>query len=114
MNYNEIIKELLERQTEVLALQVWIKSNRQIGYTQNQTDKMFAVLTRESLLDKKSQELMEFIEEHHSEELMAIITNRDLMQAEYKFTLEQQKEVIKNTIGLNYTVEELMEWAKNQ
>lgn len=114
MKYKDIIKEMLERETELLALQIWIKTKRQLGYTQDQVDLMFAVLTRESLLDKKFQELQEFIEEHHSDELMSIITNRDLMQEEYKFTFEQQKEVIKNTIGLNYTVEELIEWAEKQ
>lgn len=108
----ETIHTLMDFQTKILAYRVWLSKHRQVAYTQDEIYLMEEVLKNESALDKLEEEFVNFMNSVDMGEVEKVMQNLELMQTEYQFSYEDQRKSIKEVIGKDFTVEEILEWGE--
>lgn len=108
---NKIAVEFFEKKFQQLVLKVKVKQNHQIAYLGDDMDKMMEFVKYQDQLEEFEKNFVEFIEanEEHldMEELHKLAELK-----EYKVTSERQKELSKELINKEYTVDELLDLVK--
>ena len=108
---NKVAVEFFEKKYQHLVLKVKVKQNHQIAYSGDDMGKMMEFVKYQDQLEEFEKNLVEFIEAN--EEHLAMDELQKLAGLEeYKVTSERQKELSKELINKEYTVDELVELVK--
>lgn len=106
------VNTIMDYQTKILALRVWLSKYKQVAYTQDEIYIMEEVLGKESKLYELQDEMIEFLTTVDNDEVEKILRDKELMQSEYLFTYEDQRKSIKEIINKDFTVEDLLDWGE--
>lgn len=108
---NKIAVEFFEKKYQHFVLKVKVKQNHQIAYSGDDMYKMMEFVKYQDQLEEFEKNFVEFIEaneEHLDMEELHKLAELE----EYKVTSERQKELSKELINKEYTVDELIELVK--
>lgn len=108
----ETIHTIMDYQTKILALRVWLSKHQQVAYTQDEIYLMGEVVEKQSLLNGLGESLVKFLEDVDMDAVERIMQDKELLQSEYQFTYEDQRKSIKEVINKDLTVEDLLEWGE--
>lgn len=124
LRVKEIIEQGSAKTIELLAYQYLIKRDWQLGYMEHQVGQMFDVVERESKVEKiqlelhkGSVEIQEILNEVDPDWDTNIIKHKqldDYLKLVHnievkKLSIKEQNNIIKNVIGMNLTLEQLLE-----
>lgn len=103
-----VVKEFFDLKAKQLICQVWIALNQKPGYVADEIGLMTKVLEVQSKQDRVESEILELVKANAE-----FIRNADLpalsREPEFKVSITRQRELSKDLIGSEATVEEMLE-----
>lgn len=115
MERNELLDKFFEYKCKQMLLKLWLLAFARPGYVGSEFGLCMKHMEVQAELESVEEEMMKFLITN-KDELLAKYTQDDLKAygQEYKISMERQKELSKEALGREYTIEELMEKAEER
>lgn len=108
MERNELLDKFFELKCKQILLKLWLGAFAKPGYVGSEVGLCMKHLEVQAKLDSVEEEILELLQ---SNETFFMSADLDGYCQEYKISMDRQKELSKELLDKEYTVEELMEKA---
>lgn len=110
MERNKTLDEFFEIKCKQMLVRLWLMAFAKPGYVSDELGLLERHMQVEAKRQEVNDELVKFLTEH-KKEFEDDYTMDDLNKycQEYKVSIERQKEISKELLGKEYSIEELME-----
>ena len=110
MERNKTLDQFFELKCKQMLLKLWLMAFAKPGYVSDELGLLERHMEVEAKRESVDDELMKFLTEH-KKEFEEDFTMEDLNNycQEYKVSIERQKEISKELLGKEYSIEELIE-----
>ena len=106
MERNELLDKFLEMKCKQMLLKLWLMAFAKPGYVGSEIDLCMKHMDVQAKLDSIEEEMLELLQANET-----FFRGADLEGycQEYKISTDKQKEISKEILGREYTVEDLVE-----
>ena len=110
MERNELLDKFFELKCKQMLCKLWLMAFAKPGYVNDEIGLCMKHMEVQSKLENLEDEMMKFLVTNR-DELLNKYSKEDLDAycQEYKISLERQKELAKEVLGKEWTIEELLE-----
>ena len=111
MERNELLDKFFELKCKQMLCKLWLAAFAKPGYVGSEVGLCMKHMEVQAKLDSIEDEMLNLLK---ANETLFVNTDLNAYCQEYKISLDKQKELAKEVLGREYTIEELMEKVEHR